>query len=447
MYTPSAHVEITLDINQTKLKTAHITWRFSDEFIQSIMPQYDKNKDGSFDAKEIEKIEQAYVDYIYPLDFLTTVKYYAKDINGTFEDVSKLDIHVKNYKTYLKDDELLFSYNLTLDLDLKKEMILFIMIEDEGDFMNFMSDAKRMHFNTPLGYKIIENANYNMVFFDFEDASFMLDAKPQAIKKVEATTSIEETPPQEGFVNSLAILLAQTTSKIRGYLQEIKNEQSSSAFFSLMLFSLFYGIIHALGPGHGKTLVSSYFLSSNRDVEKAFYISLAIGVVHTFSALFLTLLVYFVLNVLLSSFMEDVTYYLTKISAVIIMMMALFLLYKKLPKKPTSKWSTHENTCGCHSCHIDDKKADLGVILGAGMVPCPTTVLIFIFTFSQGMYLTGFISALFMSAGMSIVIFIAAALSVKAREQSEEKYSQLANALSFIGIAIIMILAIMMFIS
>jgi len=63
------------------------------------------------------------------------------------------------------------------------------------------------------------------------------------------------------------------------------------------------------------------------------------------------------------------------------------------------------------------------------------------------MYLAGFISALFMSAGMSVVIFIAAALSVKAREQSEEKYSQLANALSFVGIAVIMILAIMMFIS
>ena len=48
---------------------------------------------------------------------------------------------------------------------------------------------------------------------------------------------------------------------------------------------------------------------------------------------------------------------------------------------------------------------------------------------------------------MSVVIFIAAALSVKARKQSEEKYSQLANALSFVGIAVIMILAIMMFIS
>ena len=96
-------------------------------------------------------------------------------------------------------------------------------------------------------------------------------------------------------------------------------------------------------------------------------------------------------------------------------------------------------------CHVDDKKADLGVILGAGMVPCPTTVLIFIFTFSQGMYLTGFIAALFMSAGMSVVIFIAAALSVKAREHSEEKFSSLANTLSFAGIGVIMILAIMMF--
>lgn len=61
-----------------------------------------------------------------------------------------------------------FSYDVTLDLALKKGMILFVMIEDEGDFMNFITDEKKMHFNAPDGYKIIENANYNMVFFDFK---------------------------------------------------------------------------------------------------------------------------------------------------------------------------------------------------------------------------------------------------------------------------------------
>jgi len=448
MYTPSAHVEITLESNQTRVKTAHITWRFSDEFIQSIIPQYDKDKSGIFEEKEIENIQKAYVDYIKPLDFLTTIKYYAKDINGTFEDVPKNPIHIQNPHTYLEDKELLFSYDVILDYPLKKEMILFIMIEDEGGFMNFMTDEKKMHFNVPKGYKIIENANYNMVFFDFEDASFTLEAIKAPVKKVEVnTTKKEDVKTKQTAITYLSTILAQTTAKIRGYLQEIKNNQSSSAFFALMLFSFAYGIIHALGPGHGKALVSSYFLASNKDTNKAFYISLAIGVVHTFSALILTLIVYFVLNVLLSSFMDDVTYYLTKISAVIIMSMALFLLYKKLPKKQTAKWQTHESTCGCHACHVDDKKADLGVILGAGMIPCPTTVLIFIFTFSQGMYLTGFISALFMSAGMSVVIFLAAALSVKAREKSEEKFSNLANTLSFLGIGVIMILSIMMLLS
>jgi len=251
MYTPSAHVEITLKSNQTTLKTAHITWRFSDEFIQNIIPQYDKNKNGIFDKKELDTIEKAYVDYIKPLDFLTTIKYYSKHMQGTFEDVPKNSINIQNYRTYLEDNELLFSYDVTLDLALKKGMILFVMIEDEGDFMNFMTDEKKMHFNAPDGYKIIENANYNMVFFDFEDASFVLDIKPQPIK-TEVNTSTEKVVQEEGFINSLAILLAQTTGKIRGYLQEIKNNQSSSAFFSLMLFSLFYGIIHALGPAMEK---------------------------------------------------------------------------------------------------------------------------------------------------------------------------------------------------
>lgn len=452
MYTPSAHVKIKLDMNETRLHHADVTWRYTEKFLQKIGPQYDKDGDNKYNASEVEMIEQTLVDYIYPLDYLTTIKYYPKDLNGTFEDVVKNEIKVKHYKTYVENGELHFSYRLILDYPLKKEMILFVIVEDKGNFMNFMTDADNMYFSAPHGYKIIENANYNMVFFDFEDASFVLEEPSLPLKKPEANSSqekvqITQEAEQNPVLAFLSAKLAQTTAKIREYLQEIKNNQSSYAFFALMLFSFVYGVVHALGPGHGKALVSSYFLSTQRDIQKAFYISAAIGVVHTFSALILTLLVYFTLNVLLSSFIENVTFYLTKISAIIILIMVSYLLYKKLPKPANKKWDIHVPTCGCSSCQADHKKADIGVVLGAGMIPCPTTVLLFIFTFAQGMYLTGFIAALFMSAGMSLVIFIAAALSLKVREKSEENFTKLSSVLGFTGIGIIMILALMMLFS
>ncbi len=56
--------------------------------------------------------------------------------------------------------------------------------------------------------------------------------------------------------------------------------------------------------------------------------------------------------------------------------------------------------------------------MSTGLVPCPGTVMIFILALSKELYFIGFISALFMSLGMSFVIFIGAVLSINARSKS-----------------------------
>jgi ABC-type nickel/cobalt efflux system permease component RcnA len=426
-----------------------LSWKFSKEFVSVLHPQYDHNKNQIFEADEIADIEQAFIEYIEPVDFLTTIKYYEKDTEKTFEELSSLSFQVDSYKTHVIDGELYFDYNLSMRYPLQKEYIFYIDVYDAGNYMKFITNPNGISFETPKGYKIVENANFHMVFFDIVDENSVVE-KVYKIKPIVAEEKKEIVPQRElqqsWFIETLSNLLSQTTTKIRNYLLDIKYKEDSIAFISLMLFSLFYGIIHALGPGHGKALVSSYFLSTNRDVKKAFFISTMIGVVHTFSALILTLIVYLFLSNFLSTFIDQAEFYLTKVSAAIIIIMAAYLLYRKLPKKPkaVSKWNIHEPTCGCNSCQVDEKKADLGVILGAGMIPCPTTVLIFIFTISLGMYFTGLLSAIFMSAGMSLVIFVAAALSVKTREKSEEKFAKLSQLLSFVGIAVILLLGVMM---
>lgn len=449
-YAPSAHVNITIDTNQTHLTKTSITWVYSAEFIETLYSQYDNNANRKFEPTELAKIEKALLDYIHPKAYLTTLKYYAKDTNTTFDDIPKIDFSVTHHKTFVENNQLQFSYEIPLNIALSKEYILYVDIYDDGAYMNFMTNPEGVFFNTPNGYKFIENANYNMLFLDIVDANKTLP-QPTTTSKSQETDSVvvREDSIEEKKINPiierLSIWLSQTTSKIRSLLLDIKYKESWGAFISLLLFSFVYGVIHALGPGHGKALVSSYFLSSNRDVKRAFFISVAIGIVHTFSALIMTIIVYLFLKTLLSTFMDQAEFYLTKVSAVIILLMGAYLLYRRFPKKPKGvSWSTHAPACGCGACQKENEKADLGVILGAGIVPCPTTVLIFIFTISMGMYLSGFLSALFMSAGMSLVIFVAAAMSVKVREKSDEKFKDLANLLGLIGIGIIMTLGVMM---
>lgn len=46
--------------------------------------------------------------------------------------------------------------------------------------------------------------------------------------------------------------------------------------------------------------------------------------------------------------------------------------------------------------------------MSAAIVPCPGTILAFLLAFNVGSYFMAFVSAVFMSVGMSSVIFIAA---------------------------------------
>ncbi|HFU77659.1 MAG TPA: hypothetical protein ENK68_04060 [Epsilonproteobacteria bacterium] len=232
---------------------------------------------------------------------------------------------------------------------------------------------------------------------------------------------------------------------MKAILQDIKKNNTVTSYFWLLFFSFVYGILHAIGPGHGKTLVSSYFLSDNRSVFKAFNISLLIGVVHTFSAFFLTVFIYFLLDFVFNSFITNVEYVASKISAVVIILIALYLIYKKFKASKqikTMSFTSHNpnlSTCGCHACHT--KSEDIGVILAAGIVPCPGTVTIFIFTFGLGIYYIGFLSAIFMSLGMSLIIFITAYLSINIRKKSSSS-TRLIKFLEYGSLVFILLLGL-----
>ena len=61
------------------------------------------------------------------------------------------------------------------------------------------------------------------------------------------------------FVESLSKILKDLTIDIKDSLNDIDESNSIQAYIWLLLFSFGYGILHAIGPGHGKSLVSSYF--------------------------------------------------------------------------------------------------------------------------------------------------------------------------------------------
>ena len=406
----STYTEITKNSNQTNF---NVRWEFNDKFTQSIS-MYDENQDGLFDTKELRNVQLTLEDYLKTTNYLTDIFYESKEIKYSLEKLR--EFRPTSTSISIKKNIIIYNFSFSLNLELKQDYLLFIQFQDMGNNFNFQfKDIVLKNYNN---FKIIEPLENSANIYLY-DKSEIVEAPKE--KKINKTEVIKEEKNNDSFIELLSEQLGIYKTKIELLLKDIKENNSLISYFWLLLFSFLYGIIHAIGPGHGKSLVAAYFLTQDRSYIKAFNISLLIGVVHTFSAFILTLVIYYVLNVLLSNYFQDIEYIATKLSAVIIILIALSLIYKKIKSsKPNNKFSIHNpnaHSCSCSGCKTTSN--DLSVVIAAGIVPCPGTVTIFIFTFGLGIYFVGFLSAIFMSLGMSLIIFIMSYLSIKIKTKSQ----------------------------
>ena len=173
---------------------------------------------------------------------------------------------------------------------------------------------------------------------------------------------------------------------------ELLEEGSWVPVASILAFSLAYGIIHALGPGHGKALISGYLLANptlktSHVLRMGFFIAL----VHALSALVLTLGATYAIEVSASKLLRDVSVPMVQISGGLIVLMGCWLLYEVATSRSKKEASV-------------DAKKEASVIILSGIVPCPGVMTLSFFAVTLGEFSLGIISALFMSLGMGLTI-------------------------------------------
>lgn len=410
---PDVTVSITEHHTQDKIEL-DFSWNFTQYFSAETLLNHDKDRDGKLNASELDQITAMFTEYLSQDHYLTYIKY-IENLEA-YDTAKYLDFTISHVKTYFESDQMYFQYRLSLSESPKRGYEIYLTMFDKEGFFRFRI-AKVGLQESENNSTVISAGNTSFIPLSTMKAG----GSGQRLDNIQNDITLENSAT--GISGYLGKKLEQTKEHIFGLVKEIENKGSIVAYFWLLAFSLLYGVIHALGPGHGKSLVAAYFLGNNRSLFKAFGIASLIGVVHTFSAFLLTFVIYFILNTYLNTYFADLESVTIRISAVIIIVIALYLLYKKLPKREKKQpmWSTsqpnqHQSSCGCSACQ--STSTDLGIILSAGIVPCPGTITIFVFSLSLGAYFVGFLSAVFMSIGMSIVIFTAALLSIKVRKKS-----------------------------
>lgn len=265
----------------------------------------------------------------------------------------------------------------------------------------------------------------------------------------------------------------ELNQQLSGLLQAVA-ENPAKAGGSLLAFSFIYGVLHALGPGHGKVVITTWLATHPSKLKSSMGLTLAASLLQGFVAIGLVVVVLTLLalparSLHLSSFwLEKGSYALVGVLGLLLCWRAMKKL-RQILRKPTFTAFTphheHHAHCGCGHQHLPDPKqmesgndwrARLVIVLSMGMRPCSGAIMVLLFSKVVGVFSWGVASALAMAAGTSITISSLALLVHSFRQlalrlsgnRAPVMWRQIGwTTLAFAGGAVLVVAAVVMWLS
>ncbi|MBI9068272.1 MAG: hypothetical protein JEZ09_13345 [Salinivirgaceae bacterium] len=249
---------------------------------------------------------------------------------------------------------------------------------------------------------------------------------------------------KKSFFNSFIKKNAQIQKSIKDRLFNLANSYKNSGDKSLILIifllAFLYGILHSLGPGHGKVFVFSYILTEKPKILRAIVTSYYIAFLHGLSGLVVALIIVFSLKTYTSEALkiENASNIIAQISYAIIFIIGALLLIKSL---------FHQ-----HYKENVEKKKIVPFVISVGLVPCPGTIITVTFLASSGLLSVGIFSAFFIILGMGITISLIGIISLFSTEiikrlfrVNSKRYEKFYTIISSIGALFMLLFGLLFF--
>lgn len=212
------------------------------------------------------------------------------------------------------------------------------------------------------------------------------------------------------FFNAMAPVQKTLNESLAAITRSLQGSRSLGGLLFVMLISLVYGMFHAAGPGHGKTIVSSFFLAHNAKLKHSFMIGYLIAAVHALAALTVVLVLSYVIRGLFSTGIEQADHYIQLATFAVIAVLGAWMLIGRI-----------RGTGHHHYAHTEDTgngvtmRSLLSIAVPAGAIPCPGAVAVILFALSLHMLGVSVLSVVFISIGMGVTISVTGALVILAK--------------------------------
>jgi len=254
-----------------------------------------------------------------------------------------------------------------------------------------------------------------------------------AIVPAPAVTAPASAPPGTAPV---APQSSSAGTVVRGdFLSQLLNKHEISVGMVLIGLVVAFGLgaIHAMSPGHGKTIVAAYLVGSRGTFKHAIFLGGMVTFTHTISVFFLGFTTLFLSQYVLP---EKIYPVLGAISGLSIVWIGAMMLYKRAMRLRghSHEGHSHDHEHG-HShlhdhahdhdhgpnghSHVPEGDVTLGslIALGAsgGLVPCPSALVLLLSSVALGRVGLGMILLVSFSAGLAVVLMTIGVLVLYAK--------------------------------
>jgi ABC-type nickel/cobalt efflux system permease component RcnA len=229
--------------------------------------------------------------------------------------------------------------------------------------------------------------------------------------------------PWQKAMHAFVRVQRQINRALTDSVADLKDGHSLSGIFLGIGIAFLYGVFHAAGPGHGKAVVVSYFISRPATMRRCVVMGAQIAVFHVVSAVIIVVALHWILQRSLSTPVDQLQF-LKVASYGTITAIGLGMLVSAFRSGTAPEAACA--ACGHghdHGGHSHARGAGGLLSLAVGVIPCSGAVIILVFALANDILMSGLIMTGFIALGMAITLALIAMTTAYARGRMIERGS------------------------
>lgn len=255
----------------------------------------------------------------------------------------------------------------------------------------------------------------------------------------------------DGLWRDVRQLQARLHRDLAGAVRRLKTDNLFVAVFGLVSLSFVYGVVHALGPGHGKMIITSYAVANERTARRGALVAVLAGLFQALSAILLVTVMLLVLRCAgldmreTAGWLETASYALVAVLGLWLLWSALARIARRPAVAPHGAHGHGHDHAHHHHAHGNDHhhhdhdasgaccghqhlpgpamveeawswRRALALALSVGIRPCSGAIIVLVFAIAQGLFWAGVAATFAMSVGTALTVAILTVLAVGGRD-------------------------------